>query len=146
MLDLQMSVIKTAIYAGFIANTGTKDTFPGHESSLSEGPAFISDSSTFSVEPLRLKLRRSKSENRKKSERRSPNLRAYPPDITAEPWCSLARRMRRLRADPSWRIQQRSPDLPLSDLGFFSDFDLRISDLLEDCLTRIVEELIPASC
>jgi hypothetical protein len=27
----QMSVIRTAIYAGSTANTGTKDTFPGNE-------------------------------------------------------------------------------------------------------------------
>src|SRR6266571_5669743 len=27
----QMSVIRTAIYAGCTANTGTKDTFPGNE-------------------------------------------------------------------------------------------------------------------
>src|SRR5262245_20957116 len=31
MLDLQMSVIRTAIYAGCTANTGTKDTSPGNE-------------------------------------------------------------------------------------------------------------------
>src|SRR6185436_1890602 len=30
----QMSVIGTAIYAGFTANTGTKDTFPGNEQAL----------------------------------------------------------------------------------------------------------------